>query len=285
MHNFRMLLPLLCAVLFVAWAECDDDACAGGEVEDASVLLSLRATTKATNGAIKLAADSAASKDGDVACGSHSAPTCAACPQGNGASWCNGDCAWVAETEECARKGAVVKCGNHNASTCAACPQGNGASWCNNDCAWVDEACVSKAPKEPVNCKDVRSDCLQMQAQGICQQSSAQEQCAKTCGFCGLCGVWNPQIPGRCQGIDPMLSNRVGKENCTSVKKRTEGKPGELPKATSSRNCDSTTYCCAPTINMVFKPRNETCVVQDGRVTETRIVGVYHCYCGSAPDP
>ena len=31
----------------------------------------------------------------DVSCGRHRAGTCAACPQGNGAAWCNGDCTWV----------------------------------------------------------------------------------------------------------------------------------------------------------------------------------------------
>merc|ERR550532_3025641 len=30
-----------------------------------------------------------------VSCGNHMANTCADCPQGNGASWCNGDCQWV----------------------------------------------------------------------------------------------------------------------------------------------------------------------------------------------
>ena len=29
-----------------------------------------------------------------VSCGNHMASTCADCPQGNGASWCNGDCHW-----------------------------------------------------------------------------------------------------------------------------------------------------------------------------------------------
>ncbi len=29
-----------------------------------------------------------------VSCGGHSAATCALCPQGNGAAWCNGDCVW-----------------------------------------------------------------------------------------------------------------------------------------------------------------------------------------------
>ena len=29
-----------------------------------------------------------------VSCGQHTAASCAECPQGQGASWCNGDCAW-----------------------------------------------------------------------------------------------------------------------------------------------------------------------------------------------
>lgn len=31
----------------------------------------------------------------DVTCGGHHAPTCAGCPQGHGAGWCNADCTWV----------------------------------------------------------------------------------------------------------------------------------------------------------------------------------------------
>ena len=31
----------------------------------------------------------------DVRCGNHRAATCADCPQGNGAAWCNGECEWV----------------------------------------------------------------------------------------------------------------------------------------------------------------------------------------------
>ena len=34
--------------------------------------------------------------DDVVSCGGHFANTCSACPQGNGASWCNGDCHWQA---------------------------------------------------------------------------------------------------------------------------------------------------------------------------------------------
>ena len=30
-----------------------------------------------------------------VSCGGHYAESCEDCPQGNGASWCNGDCNWI----------------------------------------------------------------------------------------------------------------------------------------------------------------------------------------------
>ena len=30
-----------------------------------------------------------------VSCGVHNATTCSDCPEGNGASWCNGDCKWA----------------------------------------------------------------------------------------------------------------------------------------------------------------------------------------------
>jgi len=38
-----------------------------------------------------------------VSCGGHYAATCSDCPQGNGASWCNGDCAWA--DNKCVSKG------------------------------------------------------------------------------------------------------------------------------------------------------------------------------------
>mmetsp|Transcript_7428 Transcript_7428/g.23341 ORF Transcript_7428/g.23341 Transcript_7428/m.23341 type:complete len:179 (-) Transcript_7428:287-823(-) len=37
-----------------------------------------------------------------VSCGGHRAESCFACPQGNGAVWCNGDCTWV--EGECVRR-------------------------------------------------------------------------------------------------------------------------------------------------------------------------------------
>jgi len=71
-----------------------------------------------------------------VSCGNHQASSCAACPQGNGAVWCNGDCVW--KGGRCASIEPVekVSCGSHSANTCSECPQGNGASWCNGQCKW-----------------------------------------------------------------------------------------------------------------------------------------------------
>lgn len=40
-------------------------------------------------------------KDASVVCGGHKAPSCDKCPQGNGASWCNGECEW--RSGECVR--------------------------------------------------------------------------------------------------------------------------------------------------------------------------------------
>ena len=76
-----------------------------------------------------------------VSCGSHYALNCVDCPQGNGASWCNGDCIWI--TDQCTETLTTdVSCGGHSASSCQDCPQGNGASWCNGDCNWINDQCV-----------------------------------------------------------------------------------------------------------------------------------------------
>ena len=40
-----------------------------------------------------------------VSCGGHSAPTCAECPQGNGAVWCNGQCGWDYTNSVCFKPG------------------------------------------------------------------------------------------------------------------------------------------------------------------------------------
>ena len=73
-----------------------------------------------------------------MSCGGHYAAFCHECPNGNGASWCNGDCEWNSNLNECQIKGteSYVSCGGHFATTCEDCPSGNGASWCNGDCEW-----------------------------------------------------------------------------------------------------------------------------------------------------
>lgn len=38
-----------------------------------------------------------------VKCGGHTASSCSACPQGNGASWCNGECEWNYKLQNCIR--------------------------------------------------------------------------------------------------------------------------------------------------------------------------------------
>jgi hypothetical protein len=52
-----------------------------------------------------------------VSCGGHSASTCAECPQGNGAAWCNGECHW-----DDASSGCVEGCAQHAASAQCVAP-------------------------------------------------------------------------------------------------------------------------------------------------------------------
>jgi len=40
-------------------------------------------------------------EDSTVTCGNHKASSCNECPQGKGASWCNGDCFWCIVRNEC----------------------------------------------------------------------------------------------------------------------------------------------------------------------------------------
>ena len=44
-----------------------------------------------------------------VVCGGHTAPKCELCPQGNGESWCNGECTWCASKTECIHQSAVCE--------------------------------------------------------------------------------------------------------------------------------------------------------------------------------
>jgi len=43
----------------------------------------------------------AAGECNTVVCGGHSAPSCQACAQGNGPTWCNADCQWSSASSEC----------------------------------------------------------------------------------------------------------------------------------------------------------------------------------------
>merc|ERR1712048_1455669 len=104
-----------------------------------------------------------------ISCGSHFAGTCAECPQGNGADWCNGQCQREAgkwyqpwNAGQCVWNAGIggdgtnggdvgndgtpgnVNCGGHTASNCASCPQGNGAGWCNGDCYWGSGQCLNR---------------------------------------------------------------------------------------------------------------------------------------------
>lgn len=45
----------------------------------------------------------------EVSCGNHNAATCLDCPQGNGASGCNGDCSWDPEASTCVEKDFIPK--------------------------------------------------------------------------------------------------------------------------------------------------------------------------------
>merc|ERR1719219_2096273 len=53
-----------------------------------------------------------------VYCGGHSASDCGDCPQGNGPTWCNGDCTWV--DDQCVARGDTgVVCYDTSKDVCA----------------------------------------------------------------------------------------------------------------------------------------------------------------------
>ena len=80
-----------------------------------------------------------------VLCGGHRADTCADCPQGHGAGWCNGDCMWVGGSDgECVLT--AVDCGNGiRASLCAECGgAGTDKASCGGQCAWMSRSGVCR---------------------------------------------------------------------------------------------------------------------------------------------
>lgn len=85
----------------------------------------------------------------EVVCGGHSAPSCAQCPQGNGAGWCHGDCIWCADKEECMNKSDFCPQCQSKATDEASCNKlSQECEWCDmlNQCMHVDSIC----PKERV---------------------------------------------------------------------------------------------------------------------------------------
>ena len=83
----------------------------------------------------------------EVSCGNHRAPSCAECPQGNGAFWCNGECEWTYSEDggECKSKSSqlgsnTVDCGGRFAHTCFQCTNelnnNTDGSQCGGDCYW-----------------------------------------------------------------------------------------------------------------------------------------------------
>jgi len=67
-----------------------------------------------------------------VLCGGHYADTCAECPQGNGAGWCNGECSWDYTTGQCKGGQCVI--------------QDSSDSCLSPDCAWHPHTNLCRDP-------------------------------------------------------------------------------------------------------------------------------------------
>jgi hypothetical protein len=71
-------------------------------------------------------------------CGGHAAHNCASCTEGQGSTWCNGDCEWTFGS--CQFRVDLVWCGAHAAPSCHFCTkvglQDMGYTWCHGDCMW-----------------------------------------------------------------------------------------------------------------------------------------------------
>merc|ERR1719333_1748934 len=86
-----------------------------------------------------------------VSCGSHSAASCAECPQGNGESWCNGDCSWRDGSCQVPQNSAT--CTSLSQTVPAPCPAVTGGSGAPINIALTcvyNPSCTSAAP--PVGC-------------------------------------------------------------------------------------------------------------------------------------
>ena len=85
---------------------------------------------------------------GAVNCGGHSASTCAECPQGNGAAWCNGECKWIEGT--CSYP--TVLCATTSSARANSC---------------------SQCPSTATQCSS--SDCIYHASTGLCREQLTNE--------------------------------------------------------------------------------------------------------------
>merc|ERR1740121_622665 len=148
-------------------AQCSED---GGAGRDEASMIQLRAHGGQTK-----------CKSGMISCGTHCAYECQYCPQGNGASDCQGTCFWNQSTYTCDSKDpnhpncrpGYLSCGDHCASQCKYC--GGTASDCQGACQWnpATQTCnnPNEEPEEP--------ECPHNQL------SCGNGRCVTQCGYCG----------------------------------------------------------------------------------------------------
>ena len=109
-----------------------------------------------------------------VSCGGHSATSCAECPQGQGAGWCNGNCTWLDDI--CIGPlSNLVSCGGHYATSCASCPQGQGETWCNGDCTWLEDSCI-----DPLAPTAAPTETSATTSTGMCGNAALGDYCTGT---------------------------------------------------------------------------------------------------------
>merc|ERR1712150_329209 len=129
-----------------------------------------------------------------VNCGSHTAKRCGDCPQGNGRSWCNGDCSWSDESNSCVPLDDTIcrdKASKDN------CKHWKGQDFCSRDwVAYMNENCAETCGKcsddDTQGCSDDDTqghNCSQWKSNGYCDAqnqyfASMKVYCKKTCNLC-----------------------------------------------------------------------------------------------------
>jgi len=109
-----------------AWAAASKVPCGSAVEEDGEETCALQVSTKAkqANIATTIATTpsplSSMETEGMVNCGGSKAESCAQCPEGHGAVWCNGECEWVENT--CQPKVLPPSCVAPDLSCVAPCP-------------------------------------------------------------------------------------------------------------------------------------------------------------------